>query len=200
MDHEILNHGQVMWTVPELAPTPLLTITPHQREDSKLEDDRDPYSCYVRQVHHKKPEENGVKTMDELFRSAVEKFGERECYGVREVLGEEVEEASSGKVFKKMNLGEYKWSRFNEINQRVDDVSKGLLSLGVRSKKPVILLAETRLEWIITAQACFRINVPDLDSECLIEISKQSENSLIQNMRREIILRRIDGEEKSFLE
>ncbi|GFS44188.1 long-chain-fatty-acid--CoA ligase 3 [Trichonephila inaurata madagascariensis] len=127
---------------------------------SKLEDDRDPYSCYVRQVHHKKPEENGVKTMDELFRSAVEKFGERECYGVREVLGEEVEETSSGKVFKKMNLGEYKWSRFNEINQRVDDVSKGLLSLGVRSKKPVILLAETRLEWIITAQACFRINVP----------------------------------------
>ncbi|GFS73349.1 long-chain-fatty-acid--CoA ligase 4, partial [Nephila pilipes] len=127
---------------------------------SKLEDERDPYGCYVRQVHHKKPEENGVKTMDELFRSAVENFGERECYGVREAFGEEVEETSSGKVFKKMNLGEYRWSTFNEINQRVDDVSKGLLSLGVRSKKPVILLAETRLEWIITAQACFRINVP----------------------------------------
>ncbi|GFW89422.1 uncharacterized protein TNCV_3967121 [Trichonephila clavipes] len=31
-DHVILNHGQVMWTTPELAP-PLLTPTPHQRED-----------------------------------------------------------------------------------------------------------------------------------------------------------------------
>ncbi|GFX15740.1 uncharacterized protein TNCV_2132261 [Trichonephila clavipes] len=31
-DHVILNHGQVMWTTPELAP-PLLTTTPHQRED-----------------------------------------------------------------------------------------------------------------------------------------------------------------------
>ncbi|GFW14118.1 uncharacterized protein TNCV_3547071 [Trichonephila clavipes] len=30
-DHVILNHGQVTWTTPELAP-PLLTTTPHQRE------------------------------------------------------------------------------------------------------------------------------------------------------------------------
>ncbi|GFX04764.1 uncharacterized protein TNCV_2247471 [Trichonephila clavipes] len=32
MDHVILNHGQVTWTTPELAP-PLLTTTPHQLED-----------------------------------------------------------------------------------------------------------------------------------------------------------------------
>ncbi|GFW53749.1 uncharacterized protein TNCV_3938431 [Trichonephila clavipes] len=31
-DHVILNHGQVTWTTPELAP-PLITTTPHQRED-----------------------------------------------------------------------------------------------------------------------------------------------------------------------
>ncbi|GFT13730.1 uncharacterized protein TNCV_3831861 [Trichonephila clavipes] len=31
-DHVILNHGQVTWTTPELAP-PLLTTIPHQRED-----------------------------------------------------------------------------------------------------------------------------------------------------------------------
>ncbi|GFU74033.1 hypothetical protein TNCV_1641591 [Trichonephila clavipes] len=30
-DHVILNHGQVTWTTPELAP-PLLTTTPHQRD------------------------------------------------------------------------------------------------------------------------------------------------------------------------
>ncbi|GFU60849.1 hypothetical protein TNCV_3371851 [Trichonephila clavipes] len=29
-DHVILNHGQVTWTTPELAP-PLLTTTPNQR-------------------------------------------------------------------------------------------------------------------------------------------------------------------------
>ncbi|GFX91150.1 uncharacterized protein TNCV_1245651 [Trichonephila clavipes] len=31
-DHVILNHDQVTWTTPELAPS-LLTTTPHQRED-----------------------------------------------------------------------------------------------------------------------------------------------------------------------
>ncbi|GFW20193.1 uncharacterized protein TNCV_1855171 [Trichonephila clavipes] len=31
-DHVILNHGQETWTTPELAP-PLLTTTPHQRQD-----------------------------------------------------------------------------------------------------------------------------------------------------------------------
>ncbi|GFX38216.1 uncharacterized protein TNCV_3838151 [Trichonephila clavipes] len=33
-DHVILNHGQVTWTIPELAaPSPLLITTPHQQED-----------------------------------------------------------------------------------------------------------------------------------------------------------------------
>ncbi|GFU13461.1 uncharacterized protein TNCV_937701 [Trichonephila clavipes] len=31
-DHVILNHDQVTWMTPELAP-PLLTTTPHQREE-----------------------------------------------------------------------------------------------------------------------------------------------------------------------
>ncbi|GFX36004.1 low-density lipoprotein receptor-related protein 4 [Trichonephila clavipes] len=34
MDHVILNHGQVTWTTPELAPpSPNYYTTPHQRED-----------------------------------------------------------------------------------------------------------------------------------------------------------------------
>ncbi|GFW86560.1 hypothetical protein TNCV_4333441 [Trichonephila clavipes] len=32
-DHVILNHGQMTWTTPELAPA-LLTTTPHQREEA----------------------------------------------------------------------------------------------------------------------------------------------------------------------
>ncbi|GFW39436.1 uncharacterized protein LOC103521977 [Trichonephila clavipes] len=40
MDYVILNHGQVTWTTPELAP-PLLTTTPHQRVDSLKQDVND---------------------------------------------------------------------------------------------------------------------------------------------------------------
>ncbi|GFV00474.1 uncharacterized protein TNCV_3644521 [Trichonephila clavipes] len=36
-DHVVLNHGQVTWTTPELAP-PLLTTTPHQWEDASALD------------------------------------------------------------------------------------------------------------------------------------------------------------------
>ncbi|GFX11293.1 uncharacterized protein TNCV_2803571 [Trichonephila clavipes] len=46
-DHVILNHGQVTWTTPELAP-PLLTTTPHQREDVSALDRVNVHRCPAR--------------------------------------------------------------------------------------------------------------------------------------------------------
>ncbi|GFY16386.1 uncharacterized protein TNCV_2350291 [Trichonephila clavipes] len=48
-DHVILNHGQVTWTTPELKP-PLLTITPHQREDVSALDRFNVHRCPTRRV------------------------------------------------------------------------------------------------------------------------------------------------------
>ncbi|GFV38259.1 uncharacterized protein TNCV_178791 [Trichonephila clavipes] len=48
-DHVILNHGQVMWMTPELAP-PLLTTTPHQREDVSALDRFNVHRCPTRRV------------------------------------------------------------------------------------------------------------------------------------------------------
>ncbi|GFY21414.1 uncharacterized protein TNCV_1165621 [Trichonephila clavipes] len=48
-DHVILNHGQVTWTTPELAP-PLLTTTPHQREDVSARDRFNVHRCPTRRV------------------------------------------------------------------------------------------------------------------------------------------------------
>ncbi|GFW84006.1 uncharacterized protein TNCV_1661751 [Trichonephila clavipes] len=49
MDHVILNHGQVTGTTPELAP-PLLTTTPHQREDVSALDIFNVHRCPTRRV------------------------------------------------------------------------------------------------------------------------------------------------------
>ncbi|GFX99139.1 uncharacterized protein TNCV_2493201 [Trichonephila clavipes] len=49
MDHVILNQGQVTWTTPELAP-PLLTTTPHQREDVSALDRFNVHRCPTRWV------------------------------------------------------------------------------------------------------------------------------------------------------
>ncbi|GFV72163.1 uncharacterized protein TNCV_2460951 [Trichonephila clavipes] len=48
-DHVILNHGQVTWTTPELAP-PLLSTTPHQREDVSALDRFNVHRCPTRRV------------------------------------------------------------------------------------------------------------------------------------------------------
>ncbi|GFY00812.1 putative transposable element [Trichonephila clavipes] len=48
-DHVNLNHGQVTWTTPELAP-PLLTTTPHQREDVSALDRFNVHRCPTRRV------------------------------------------------------------------------------------------------------------------------------------------------------
>ncbi|GFX41239.1 retrovirus-related Pol polyprotein from transposon 412 [Trichonephila clavipes] len=48
-DHVILNHCQVTWTTPELAP-PLLTTTPHQREDVSALDRFNVHRCPTRRV------------------------------------------------------------------------------------------------------------------------------------------------------
>ncbi|GFX43204.1 uncharacterized protein TNCV_2389121 [Trichonephila clavipes] len=44
MGHVILNHGQVAWTTPELAPS-LLTTAPHQRDDVSALDTFNVHHC-----------------------------------------------------------------------------------------------------------------------------------------------------------
>ncbi|GFX81121.1 uncharacterized protein TNCV_1911131 [Trichonephila clavipes] len=49
MDPVILNHGQVTWTTPDLVP-PLLTTTPHRREDVSALDRFNVHRCPTRRV------------------------------------------------------------------------------------------------------------------------------------------------------
>lgn len=127
---------------------------------SALENKDDPYSSYVRQVHNPNSFADGVYTMNDLFKSAVSQHGDKPCYGTREVLGEEDIVSESGEVLKKLSLGEYKWMTYSQADSRIEEISKGLLSVGIKSRKPLLLMAETRAEWLLTAQACFRINAP----------------------------------------
>ncbi|GFX48558.1 uncharacterized protein TNCV_584561 [Trichonephila clavipes] len=48
-DHVSVNHGQVTWTTPDLAP-PLLTTTPRQREDVSAHDRFNVHRCSTRWV------------------------------------------------------------------------------------------------------------------------------------------------------
>ncbi|XP_028271779.1 long-chain-fatty-acid--CoA ligase 4 [Parambassis ranga] len=102
----------------------------------------------------------GKNTLDKLFLHAVQRFGDADCLGTRDVLSEENEIQPSGKVFKKLILGEYKWLSYNEVDLIVSHFGSGLAALGQQPKCTIAIFCETRAEWMITAQACFRRNFP----------------------------------------
>ncbi|XP_071041001.1 long-chain-fatty-acid--CoA ligase 4 isoform X2 [Parasteatoda tepidariorum] len=120
----------------------------------------DPYSPCVRLVRNVINPIEGINTMDELFRMSVVRYGTKKCMGVREVLSEADEYFKNGKVFKKINLGEYKWFSYVDIDEKIETLTKGMLELGLQPRKPIIIFAETRIEWMLVCQVCFRLNVP----------------------------------------
>ncbi|XP_022616255.1 long-chain-fatty-acid--CoA ligase 3 isoform X2 [Seriola dumerili] len=102
----------------------------------------------------------GVDTLDKMFEYAATKFPERDCLGTREVISEEDEQQSNGKVFKKVVLGEYCWRSYDEVLTAASQLGSGLASLGQQPKHNIAIFCETRAEWIIAAQACFMYNFP----------------------------------------
>ncbi|XP_075959208.1 long-chain-fatty-acid--CoA ligase 4 [Anarhichas minor] len=102
----------------------------------------------------------GKDTLDKLFEHAVQRFGPAHCLGTRDVLSDENEVQPSGKVFKKLILGEYRWLSYNEVDSVVSQFGSGLAALGQQPKSSIAIFCETRAEWMITAQTCFRHNFP----------------------------------------
>ena len=95
-----------------------------------------------------------------LLRHAVSKFGSRKCLGTRELLSTENETQANGKVFNKVILGDYNWFSYEEVCRKGDMFGCGLMALGQKPKENVVILADTRAEWMIAAQGCFSYNFP----------------------------------------
>ena len=89
-----------------------------------------------------------MDTLTKAFNFAVEKYGEKEFLGTREVLGEHDEVQKDGKVFKKLSLGEYKWITFNDTYSLSTNFGKGLMMLEQQPEDSMVIYAETRAEWI----------------------------------------------------
>ncbi|CAN7939551.1 unnamed protein product [Ixodes hexagonus] len=122
-------------------------------------DQNDPESPYVKAKSFRVDRFPDIGTMDELTRAAVQKYSDRPCLGTRAVL-KESEEQKDGKVLKKLSLGDYEWLTFSEVDRIVDLIGRGIMTLGLKPREYLGILAETRQEWTLTALACFRVNVP----------------------------------------
>jgi len=96
-----------------------------------------------------------VDTVLKSFNYAVKKFGTQECLGTREVLGEADETQSNGKIFKKLDLGNYQWLNYNQVHASTLSFGAGLRSLGVEPTSIIAIYAETRAEWMISCLGAF---------------------------------------------
>jgi len=97
-----------------------------------------------------------LNTMEKVFSHVVGKFNDRQCLGTREILGEEKEVQPNGKVFAKFNLGDYHWRSYRDFGDQAEKFGRGLREIGVESKARVVMFAESRAEWMISAYACFQ--------------------------------------------
>ncbi len=102
-------------------------------------------------------------TMDELFAFAVERNRGEPMLGSRKVLGEEqtdVDVQGNSKKPAKLLQGDYKWESYEDVEQRVVNVARGLrVTLSVAERDMIVIYADTRADWLLTALACFKNNI-----------------------------------------
>lgn len=66
-------------------------------------------------------------------------------------------------------LGEYQWLSYNQVDSVICQFGRGLAALGQQPKSTIAIFCETRAEWMITAQTCFRHNFPcKRDTVCIL--------------------------------
>ncbi|CAN7992988.1 unnamed protein product, partial [Ixodes hexagonus] len=102
-----------------------------------------------------RPRFKDCETVDALFRKVVKLHSNRACLGTRLVKGQ-TREVVDGKTIIKYDLGEYRWKTYKEVETKVDEIGRGLASIGIGPETRLIIFAETREEWMLTALACFR--------------------------------------------
>ena len=100
-----------------------------------------------------------VDTAIKAFDFAVNKFKQVQCLGSREVLKEHSEMQNDGKVMKKLQLSDYKWKTYQEVQNKAKSFGRGLRSLGLQSGSGVAIYAETRAEWMISCLGAFTQNI-----------------------------------------
>lgn len=100
------------------------------------------------------PEE--INTMERLFKFSSKKHGDKKCLGTRKVLGEMEETQANGRVFTKLQLGDYSWQTYSQVAAKADCLGKGLREVGVKPRDRVVIYANTSAEWMICAIGAFR--------------------------------------------
>ncbi|CAF1080787.1 unnamed protein product [Rotaria sordida] len=97
-----------------------------------------------------------IKTLADIPEHCLQRYADKETLGVREILDIQDEKQPNGKIFKKFVMGEYKFTTYREAYNRIEAIGRGLLSIGAEPGDKVLIFAETRSEWLLSAFGAFR--------------------------------------------
>ncbi|KAG5569589.1 hypothetical protein H5410_059355 [Solanum commersonii] len=101
----------------------------------------------------------GATTMTALFEKSCRKHSSKHCLGTRKLVSRDFVTAKDGRKFEKLHLGEYRWESYGKTFDRACNFASGLVNLGHDVETRAAIFSETRAEWIIAFQGCFRQNI-----------------------------------------
>jgi long-chain acyl-CoA synthetase len=120
-------------------------------------------SYAIRNYRFAKPVESHwegiISTLAELFDQSCKRYAYMPLFGSRKLISREIEVSPDGKSFEKLHLGEYEWLSYGEAFKAVCNFASGLVHLGHGHDEKVAIFADTRPEWQIALQGCFRRSV-----------------------------------------
>lgn len=80
--------------------------------------------------------------------------------GTRTVLDVSKERQADGRTFQKLILGEYEWQNYEDVDNMITNITRGLSIIGIKKGQHVVIYSETRMEWLVSAIACFKAGLP----------------------------------------
>ncbi|KAJ6723866.1 LONG CHAIN ACYL-COA SYNTHETASE 8-LIKE [Salix koriyanagi] len=101
----------------------------------------------------------GATTMAALFEQSCKKHFPERFLGTRKLISKEFVTASDGRKFEKLHLGDYEWQTYGQVFDRACNFASGLIMLGHKEGTRAGIFADTRAEWLIAFQGCFRQNI-----------------------------------------
>lgn len=98
--------------------------------------------------------------MAKLEDTELPRLAYREVYNEQPVLDEAGQPVlQDGKALKKIKLADhYTWLKMPQVLKRINNLGKGFQANNIKAGDKVIIYADTRIEWMLTALALLKIN------------------------------------------
>ncbi|XP_057865375.2 long chain acyl-CoA synthetase 9, chloroplastic isoform X2 [Cryptomeria japonica] len=102
----------------------------------------------------------GASTIAALFEQSCKSHEHSRLLGTRKLINRQKEVGEDGRPCEKLHLGDYEWITYGTAFKCACNFASGLMELGHTTGQRIAIFAETRAEWLIALQGCFRCNIP----------------------------------------